>query len=93
MTSESLYERARALEVLADDVEGVLDTTRSVVTTPDWECDNATDVREAVTHWRAAAQTAARNLRAQAGDVRGEARRAADREQAERDARHQPQAW
>ncbi|WP_034620864.1 hypothetical protein [Cellulomonas sp. URHE0023] len=80
MTSTELYAKAKALDDLADDVESCIDPARTVASSPHWECDNATDVRDALRHWRTAAHSAARNLRDEASRVRGEARRAADRE-------------
>ena len=76
MTSAELFAKARSLEALADDVETCLDAIRSVTTTSDWECDNATDVRAGVTHWRSVARTAAAHLREEAVRVRGNARTA-----------------
>jgi len=85
MTSAELYAKARDLEALADDVEDCVDTARTVASSESWDCDNARDVRDAIAHWRTKAHGAARNLRDEAARVRGDARRAADREE---DARH-----
>lgn len=86
MSSTELYAKATDLEALAADVEVCVDAAKAVASSPDWECANATDVRGALAQWRSAAQGAAANLREEAARVRGEARRAADREEDEREA-------
>ncbi|MDC7120348.1 hypothetical protein OMK64_02230 [Cellulomonas fimi] len=92
MTSTELFAKAQALDALAADVEIAIDPAKSIADSPDWECANATDVRGALNGWRSAAQSAARNLRDEASRVRGEARRAEEREeQEERDARRERQ--
>ncbi|ROS22932.1 hypothetical protein [Cellulomonas sp. PhB150] len=87
MTSTELYAKAHDLETLANDVEGCVDPAKTVASSPDWDCDNATDVRDALKHWRSAAQNAARNLRDEAARVRGEARKAENREDEAREER------
>lgn len=92
MTSADLYAKARDLDALADDVETCVDVAWGVPRSPEWECANADDVRGALDQWRTAARSSARNLREEASRVRGEAGRAAEREQDQRDARaNQPQ--
>lgn len=91
MTSAELYAKARDLDALADDVEVCVDAAWAVARSPEWECDNARDVRSALDGWRTAAQSAARNLRDEASRVRNEARRAADREDDEREAARERQ--
>lgn len=86
MSSTDLYAKAAALETLATDVESCVDVAKAVADSPEWECSNATDVRGSLGVWRTAAQTAAANLRGEASRVRGEARRAADREEDAREA-------
>ncbi|WP_019135428.1 hypothetical protein [Cellulomonas massiliensis] len=87
MGSAELFEKARQLDALADDVEVVVDTAAKVAASPDWECDNATDVRGALGGWKGKARSAAANLRAEASRVRGDARRAEQREEAAREER------
>ena len=92
MTSTELYAKARDLEALADDVEVSVDAAWVVARSPEWECANATDVRGALDQWRSAARSSARNLRDEASRVRGEARKAEDKEQEALDAQtKQPQ--
>lgn len=96
MESTELFERARLLDALADDVETCVDTARQVASTPEWECANADDVRGALDLWRGRARTGAENLRAEASRVRGDARRAAEREQEAQEQRAgsaPPSAW
>lgn len=97
MGSAELFEKARQLDALADDVEVCVDTAKQVAASPEWECDNASDVRGAIGTWRSKAHAAARNLRDEASRVRGEARRAQTRErEAREDARsggRAPTAW
>ncbi|GEK20194.1 hypothetical protein [Cellulomonas xylanilytica] len=88
MTSEDLYAKARDLDALAADVETCVDVAWGVPRTPEWDCANANDVRGALDQWRSAARTSAGNLREEASRVRGEAGRAAQREQDARDAQN-----
>ena len=91
MTSTALYQKARDLDALADDVETSIDIAWGVARSPEWECSNADDVRDALEQWRNAARSSARNLREEASRVRGEATRAFQREEdAREDARANP---
>jgi hypothetical protein len=86
--SDDLYAKAQQLRNLADDLEDSCDRANTAAAGQGWDCDNATEVREAIRGFRGAAQNAAQQIRAHAHVVEGQARTAADDE---REARQQEQ--
>ena len=78
--SDDLYAKAQQLRSLADDLEDSCDRANTAAAGQSWDCDNATEVREAIRGFRGAAQNAAEQIRAHAHVVEGQARTAADDE-------------
>jgi hypothetical protein len=73
-TSDELFEKARLLRALADDLEGCCDAAHTAAQGSGWDCDNATEVRGAITGFKGAAGRAAQGIRAQASTVSQQAR-------------------
>ncbi|HEX7717073.1 MAG TPA: hypothetical protein VF416_07280 [Marmoricola sp.] len=73
-TSDELFEKARLLRALADDIEVCCDAAHTAAQGPTWDCDNATEVRAAVDGFRGAAGRAAHGIRAHASTVSRQAR-------------------
>lgn len=86
--SDDLYAKAQQLRNLADDLEDSCDRANTAAAGQGWDCDNATEVREAIKGFRGAAQNAAQQIRAHAGTVQAQAQEAADDE---REARQEQQ--
>lgn len=73
-TSAELYEKARELDALADDVEVVCDDVHQAANHPQrWQSPNADEVRGALSSYRASARGAASAIRQEARDVRSRA--------------------
>ena len=87
--SDDLFAKVQQLRNLADDLEDSCDRAHTAAAGQGWDCDNATEVREAIRGFRGAAQNAAEQIRAHAHVVEGQARTAADDE---REARQQEQS-
>jgi hypothetical protein len=73
-TSEELFEKARLLRALADDIEVCCDAARTAAQGPTWDCDNATEVRGAISGFKGAAGRAAHGIREHAATVSRQAR-------------------
>jgi len=68
-TSDELFEKARLLRALADDVEVCCDAANSAAAGSTWDCDNAAEVRGAIHGFRGAAGRAAHGIRQHAHSV------------------------
>jgi len=89
-TSDELFEKARLLRALADDIEVCCDAASTAAGGSTWDCDNATEVRGAITGFKGAAGRAASGIRSHAATVSQQARDAqADELAAAR--RHDPE--
>ena len=73
-TSDELFEKARLLRALADDLEVCCDAANTAAQGSTWDCDNATEVRGAIRGFRGAAVRAAHAIREQAQTVSQQAR-------------------
>lgn len=73
-TSEELFEKARLLRALADDIEVCCDAANTAAQGSTWDCDNATEVRGAITGFKGAAGRAAQGIRERAATVSQQAR-------------------
>ena len=73
-TSDELFEKARLLRALADDLEVCCDAANDAAQGPTWDCDNATEVRGAIRGFRGAAGRAASGIREHAHAVTQQAR-------------------
>jgi hypothetical protein len=87
-TSDELFEKARLLRALADDIETSCDAAHSAAQGSSWDCDNATEVRGAIAGFRGAAGRAAQGIRERASTVAAQARDAQADELAAAAARH-----
>lgn len=67
--SDDLFQKARMLRALADDIEVCCDASNTAASGATWDCDNATEVRGAIRGYRGAAQNAATNIRGEATKV------------------------
>lgn len=83
MSSDELFAKARSLDALADEIEVVFDSASTVASSPNWHCDNATDVRGQISTYRKSAVSAAGTIREKAGTVRSQARAALAEERAD----------
>jgi hypothetical protein len=93
-TSDELFEKARLLRALADDIEVCCDAASTAAEASTWDCDNATEVRGGIRGFRGAAGRAAAGIREHAHTVSQQARaRQADEIAAADDAarRHDPE--
>jgi len=88
-TSDELFEKARLLRALADDIEVCCDAANSAAQGPTWDCDNATEVRGAIKGFKGAAGRAADGIRSLASTVSQRARSEQAAELAAR--RHDPE--
>lgn len=68
-TSDELFEKARLLRALADDIEVCCDAANTAAQGSTWDCDNATEVRGAITGFKGAAGRAATGIRQHATTV------------------------
>ena len=73
-TSDELFEKARLLRALADDIEVCCDAAQAAAQGTTWDCDNATEVRGAITGFKGAAGRAAHGIREHASTVSRQAR-------------------
>lgn len=73
-TSDELFEKARLLRALADDIEACCDAANTAAQGSTWDCDNATEVRGAITGFKGAAGRAAASIREHASTVSQQAR-------------------
>jgi hypothetical protein len=73
-TSDELFEKARLLRALADDIEVCCDAANAAAQGSTWDCDNATEVRGAITGFKGAAGRAAQGIRERANTVTQQAR-------------------
>ena len=73
-TSDELFEKARLLRALADDIEVCCDAAHTAAGGSTWDCDNATEVRGAITGFKGAAGRAASGIRSHADTVSQQAR-------------------
>lgn len=73
-TSDELFEKARLLRALADDLEVCCDAANTAAQVSTWDCDHATEVRGAIRGFRGAAGRAAHAIREQAHTVSQQAR-------------------
>ena len=73
-TSDELFEKARLLRALADDLEVCCDAANKAAQGSTWDCDNATEVRGAITGFKGAAGRAAQGIRDRAATVSQQAR-------------------
>jgi hypothetical protein len=73
-TSDELFEKARLLRALADDIEVCCDAANTAAQGSTWDCDNATEVRGAIHGFRGAAGRAAHGIREHAHTVTQQAR-------------------
>ena len=73
-TSDELFEKARLLRALADDIEVCCDAASSAAQGSTWDCDNATEVRGAISGFKGAAGRAAQGIRERAHTVSAQAR-------------------
>ena len=90
-TSDELFEKARLLRALADDVESCCDAADRAAQGSTWDCDNATEVRGAIRGFKGAAGRAARGIRDHAATVTRQAQDQQADEQAEAARRHDPE--
>ena len=90
-TSDELFEKARLLRALANDIEVCCDAANTAAQGSTWDCDNATEVRGAITGFKGAASRAATGIRERADTVAQQARdKQADELAAANAARHDP---
>ena len=68
-TSDDLFTKARLLRALADDIEVCCNAANSAAQGSTWDCDNATEVRGAITGFKGAAGRAAQGIRDRARAV------------------------
>lgn len=87
-TSDELFEKARLLRALADDIEVCCDAANTAAAGSTWDCDNATEVRGAITGFKGAAGRAAQGIRDHAATVSQQARNEQADELAATSARH-----
>jgi hypothetical protein len=73
-TSDELFEKARLLRALADDIEVCCDAADRAAQGSTWDCDNATEVRGAINGFKGAAGRAAQGIREHAATVSRQAR-------------------
>jgi hypothetical protein len=73
-TSDELFEKARLLRALADDIEVCCDAASTAAQGSTWDCDNATEVRGAISGFKGAAGRAAQGIRDRASTVAQQAR-------------------
>ncbi|HEX2896355.1 MAG TPA: hypothetical protein VHO29_20295 [Marmoricola sp.] len=73
-TSDELFEKARLLRALADDIEVCCNAAHTAAQGSTWDCDHATEVRGAITGFRSAAGRAADGIRRHATTVSQQAR-------------------
>jgi hypothetical protein len=73
-SSDELFEKARLLRALADDIETSCDAANTAAQGSTWDCDNATEVRAAITGFKGAAGRAAHGIRERANTVSQQAR-------------------
>lgn len=73
-TSDELFEKARLLSALADDLEVCCDAAHTAAQGSTWDCDNAVEVRGAIAGFRGAAGRAADGIRRYASTVSRQAR-------------------
>ena len=91
-TSDELFEKARLLRALADDIEVCCDAANSAAQGSTWDCDNATEVRGAIRGFKGAAGRAAQGIRDHASSVAAQARdRQADEAAAAAARHHDPE--
>jgi len=91
-TSDELFEKARLLRALADDVEVCCDAANTAAAGSTWDCDNATEVRGAIHGFKGAAGRAAHGIRQHAHTVSQQAHAAqADEAAAAAARRHDPE--
>jgi len=72
--SDELFEKARLLRALADDIEISCDAASSAAQGSTWDCDNASEVRGAIAGFKGAAGRAAQGIRDRAATVAQQAR-------------------
>jgi hypothetical protein len=89
-TSDELYEKARLLRALADDIEVSCDAADTAAVGSTWDCDNATEVRGAIKGFKRAAGTAAEGIRSKADTVAQQARDRESEELAAQGTPHHP---
>ena len=89
-TSDELYEKARLLRALADDIEVSCDAADTAAAGSTWDCDNATEVRGAINGFKGAAGRAAEGIRSRADTVSQQARDKAAEEMASPAPPHHP---
>jgi hypothetical protein len=87
-TSDELFEQARLLRALADDIEVCCDAANTAAQGSTWDCDNATEVRGGITGFKGAAGRAAQGIREHANTVSQQARDKQADELAAASARH-----
>ena len=87
-TSDELFEKARLLRALADDIEVCCDAANTAAQGSTWDCDNATEVRGALKGFKGAAGRAADGIREHAAAVSRQARDKEADELATANARH-----
>jgi hypothetical protein len=68
-TSDELFEKARLLRALADDIEVCCDAANTAAEGSTWDCDNATEVRGAIKVFKGAVGRAAQGIRSHAATV------------------------
>ncbi|MGY2876648.1 hypothetical protein ACVW00_003838 [Marmoricola sp. URHA0025 HA25] len=68
-TSEELFEKARLLRALAQDIETSCDAANTAAQGSTWDCDNATEVRGAISGFKGAAGRAAQGIRERASTI------------------------
>jgi hypothetical protein len=73
-TSDELFERARLLRALADDLEVCCDAADRAAQGATWDCDNASEVRGVIRGFKGAAGRAATCIREHAHTVAQQAR-------------------
>jgi hypothetical protein len=73
-TSDELFEKARLLRALADDLEVSCDAASTAAAGSTWDCDNATETRGAIRGFKGAASRAAQGIREHANTVSQRAR-------------------
>ena len=73
-TSDELFEKARLLRALADDIAKTCAAADTATQGSTWDCDNATEVRGAIRGFKGAAGRAADGIRSRAATVAAQAR-------------------
>jgi hypothetical protein len=73
-TSDELFQKASLLRALADKIEACCDAANTAAQGSTWDCDNATEVRGAITGFKGAAGRAAQGIRERANTVAQQAR-------------------